>query len=468
MPDIPPEPGTRSYSLLPGRETGWPERSLSAKFILVLAPVFIVVALIGTSLLSDYDTHKGQEELAVRIGNQTARVATALGSHHATALDARHARDMMSILFSNPAIQCLEIRENSLNLNGHAAGNEVTIQPTGRLLFSLPTRNSCARTPEQLHLTVPVEAISHAAAVLTVIYSDAEINAAARARRDLDLVLVAAAFVIALLSALIALRLSVLRPLSRLYNSIRHAEATGERHPVPVKARDQIGTITAAFNEMLEREEAVEEGLARASDEIATLNQSLEGRVRKRTEELAQSEQRLTALIESFSSGIYIHRDFKPLYANSTLLDMLGYENSSEFLALASICAMRSPAFCPMPPNSATMAVSSEQASNVRERGISQSPSSTKESESLRKIFHGSWNHSNRRITHWHASTRGLALAFRSRVQSCDSMAVISSMTAPPGTAHGLRLHCLPTAWFAARCPATKKRPVNTGLFLVI
>ena len=41
-------------------------------------------------------------------------------------------------------------------------------------------------------------------------------------------------------------------------------------------------------------------------------------------------------MIENFSSGIYIHAKFKPIYANQTLLEMLGYNNQEDFLAMES------------------------------------------------------------------------------------------------------------------------------------
>ena len=51
---------------------------------------------------------------------------------------------------------------------------------------------------------------------------------------------------------------------------------------------------------------------------------------------LRKTDKNFSALIENFSSGIYIHRHFRPLYANQTLLEMLGFESLEEFLSLES------------------------------------------------------------------------------------------------------------------------------------
>ncbi len=51
---------------------------------------------------------------------------------------------------------------------------------------------------------------------------------------------------------------------------------------------------------------------------------------------LKKTNENFGALIENFSSGIYIHVHFRPLYANQTLLKMFGFESLDEFLSLES------------------------------------------------------------------------------------------------------------------------------------
>ncbi|MCH7956816.1 MAG: PAS domain S-box protein [Proteobacteria bacterium] len=53
-------------------------------------------------------------------------------------------------------------------------------------------------------------------------------------------------------------------------------------------------------------------------------------------EALRGSEERFRTLIDSSSQGILVHRHFRPLYANRTLVEMFGYDNVEEILALGS------------------------------------------------------------------------------------------------------------------------------------
>lgn len=59
---------------------------------------------------------------------------------------------------------------------------------------------------------------------------------------------------------------------------------------------------------------------------------------RKRAEAaLRESEARFRDLVEGSIQGIFVHRDFKPLFANQALADMLGYDSPEDILALRSV-----------------------------------------------------------------------------------------------------------------------------------
>ena len=47
-------------------------------------------------------------------------------------------------------------------------------------------------------------------------------------------------------------------------------------------------------------------------------------------------DDRFHALVENSKFGIYIHEKFRPIYANRTLLDLLGYDDLDDFLAIGS------------------------------------------------------------------------------------------------------------------------------------
>lgn len=299
-------------------------KRLSVKFLIVLVPVFLIISLIGLVALSQYDQRKDSDALASRIGNQVVRLAGAYARHDAWK-DKALARDLIAALASDRAVLCVEIRDSG----------------TGDLSAAMPANLGCRTVDSGHRLAIPIEGARPA--ILTTIFSDEEITAAADARRALVLLLISIAFFVSVITAAISFRLIVGRPLKRLKESIQEISRTGNRTPVSGPAGDEVGDIIRAFNEMIERESLREQHLDEANDEIRNLNRSLEQRVQARTEKLEQSEQRLKVLIESFSSGIYIHAKFKPLYANQTLLDMLGFASLDDFLAIESTEALLAP-----------------------------------------------------------------------------------------------------------------------------
>jgi PAS domain S-box-containing protein len=274
--------------------------------------------------LGQFDRRDDGDSLATRIGNQAAGVAGAIARHDGQNHPAL-AQDLMASLASDRAVTCVEYRDTR----------------TDRLLAAIPPRIGCQNNVTGHRLALPVD--ERGTHTLLTVFSDAEIAANVQARRTLDLVLIAFAFIIATMSALISFRLIVGRPLKRLYASIKRISDTGERVPVNASVGDELGRIIAAFNEMLERESQREQRLDAANSEITALNRTLEDRVRVRSDELHDSEQRLRHLIESFSSGIYIHAKFKPIYANQTLLRMFGFDGQDDFLAIESTEVLLAP-----------------------------------------------------------------------------------------------------------------------------
>lgn len=53
--------------------------------------------------------------------------------------------------------------------------------------------------------------------------------------------------------------------------------------------------------------------------------------------EIRRQQERFRSLIANAVHGFFVHRDFKPLYANRALLDLLGYDSEEEFLALGDV-----------------------------------------------------------------------------------------------------------------------------------
>jgi signal transduction histidine kinase/DNA-binding response OmpR family regulator len=125
-------------------------------------------------------------------------------------------------------------------------------------------------------------------------------------------------------SALIANRRTIGIPLERMLASINRARQGDDREPVDWDSQDEIGAVVSAFNEMQSRQQAYEEELHRARDD-------LELRVEERTKELAKAseqakraEAQLTEAIESISEGFSLYdADDRLVVCNKRYSDLL-------------------------------------------------------------------------------------------------------------------------------------------------
>lgn len=71
--------------------------------------------------------------------------------------------------------------------------------------------------------------------------------------------------------------------------------------------------------------------------EIKQHGETLEAQVVKRTEKLAESEERFRNLVEGSIQGVFIHRADSPLFANQAYADILGYDSPEDLLVAGSV-----------------------------------------------------------------------------------------------------------------------------------
>ena len=249
-------------------------RRLLLKFLLILAPVFVLATIPGVWVMVDRELRENQELLAARVGNNAARVALALERHFDAGIDGP-ARDLIGLLAVDRAFLCAEL-----------------IDPSGgRVFLAHPRGLPCGSRRDGQILKIPVGEDGNL--TLCVRYTDAELKEARFRQFSIAMFIVAVAFVVALLSSAIGFSLIVGRPLGQLLASIRETAKTGERKPVPARGNDELTAVIRAFNEMsemeVEREKSLREAnaLLRASDaELRSANELLEMRVEERTAEL--------------------------------------------------------------------------------------------------------------------------------------------------------------------------------------
>lgn len=87
----------------------WRTGGLLLKFLLIVMPVFLVLAVPGIGILVSYELREDQEALAARLGNQAARAVAALGRHDVSD-DPSLARDLIAPLAAERAVLCAEFR----------------------------------------------------------------------------------------------------------------------------------------------------------------------------------------------------------------------------------------------------------------------------------------------------------------------------------------------------------------------
>ena len=192
-----------------------PTLGLYLKLTAVMVPTFLLIAGSGLYWLSSHNILRGQEVMALRIGNATARVGTAL-EHLAEASDqpadwsALPATDLMQTLLADPAIRCVELR------NGD----------TGAVVTTVPRGLGCPAGRADLML--PFDLFTQPALRLVTRFNEAEIAATRRFQRDFLLLILAGGIVIAALANWISFRVIVGRPLRRLIARLEQARNAAE------------------------------------------------------------------------------------------------------------------------------------------------------------------------------------------------------------------------------------------------
>jgi len=261
----------------------WRRHGLLLKFVLILTPVFFILAVPSIGYLVHVRLQTDQHVLAARFGNQAARAAAALGRHD-TRGNPRLAQDLLAPLAADRAFICAELRDG-----------------TGRIAASVPPAQGCVPVRQDTNqLVLPVR--EDDGSTLTVRFSDAELNASENLQATLAMSVVGLAYLIAMASAITGFRIIVARPLRLLLSSIERSARTGKREQVGLRRKDELGAVIEAFDGMLQREDERELALTDSNRKLQVsqadlqlLNLDLEKRVEERTRDLVTAKQRAEA-----------------------------------------------------------------------------------------------------------------------------------------------------------------------------
>ena len=273
--------------MIPTKESG-KVPGLTVKFLLVVVPLFLLLSVPGLYFLVGMELRDDQDNLAARMGNKAARIASLL-ERHGGLENQSLAQGSLATLADDQAFLCAEL----------------TIEGLADTFAAMPAHIGCAGQPEKLFLDVPLGDARNAN--LHLRFTDSELAVAATKQRNLTQLVVAVSFLFAVLAAVAGFRLIVNRPLSRLLSAIRASTETGVRTPLNERSRDELGQVMNAFDEMMAREAKREADLERSNTalrsseaNLKSLNEELEERILERTARLKERELALSESQERF------------------------------------------------------------------------------------------------------------------------------------------------------------------------
>jgi PAS domain S-box-containing protein len=145
-------------------------------------------------------------------------------------------------------------------------------------------------------------------------------------------------------------------PEQSLYRGAERADIL-RRGAEPVEVRDGKRTLETWIEEQLELHErpdaAVIQQLSNGRWLKSTARSTSRGHtvalhiditeLKERESALRRSEEKFRNLLEGSIQGVFIHRDWHPLFVNQTLADMLGYDSPEDLLTLHSLAQVIAP-----------------------------------------------------------------------------------------------------------------------------
>ncbi|HEY6007184.1 MAG TPA: PAS domain S-box protein [Geobacteraceae bacterium] len=192
------------------------------------------------------------------------------------------------------------------------------------------------------HLTTRLRQELQLATPKTLLLQERNYQLAVRYDRRRDLVEFLFLLVLAVGTPVFIIKVyrALIAPIQTLHEGIRIISAGDLNHRIDISARDEIGELAAAFDEMAARRREAEEELRRVNaelerrveertEELSLLNRELEAEIEERNqaeEERRETESRYQLLFENASDGIMIFDlDGHILALNRIFCERLGY-----------------------------------------------------------------------------------------------------------------------------------------------
>ena len=212
----------------------WRIEQITTRFLVIAVSAAAVLAVLVAGAVSWRQFEAERQRLSASMA-ETARLNAIALQEPMWAINDRATRTIISSLAAHPGIVCAEVTD-----------------PHSRLLASTTPEGGCGLPPTAEPVTALVSYESHLLGQLTLWVDRGGLLSAARADARLSLAVFLALAAAMAVSAVFALRATVMQPLEQL----NHAISKAAKVPDNPRPDDELGRVITAYNSLLDRIEA--------------------------------------------------------------------------------------------------------------------------------------------------------------------------------------------------------------------
>ena len=206
---------------------------LFGKFLLILIPVFLLTSAAGLSFISERLAQDTHNELSARIGARSAHVAASL-SRNGQLGESIASQDLISTLLFDEAILCAEVKS-------HKDAPAVLVAPQSL---------GCVGQEAAAQFAIPLGLDGEN--MLYVRFTTPRSTPTRQSHREFSMLVMVFGLLISIVASFIGFRSIIGKPLKRLLTAIVQTDETAEPVYVPTSGKDEISTVTRAYNRMQE------------------------------------------------------------------------------------------------------------------------------------------------------------------------------------------------------------------------
>jgi diguanylate cyclase (GGDEF)-like protein/PAS domain S-box-containing protein len=221
---------------------------LFSKFLVMLLPLFALVASAALWSISNNSLKRHQQEMTTRVTTFAKQMSVPLGSE-AVRQNPSFQESYLSVFKADQAILCADVSDLK-----------------GTVVASWPSNIGCNGNEVLAQYSVPIKNTSN---TLKIGVSNLEIIDLVSTQRTYLLLILGMALIIAAVASWFAFHIVVGKPLSEILQAIRQTQKTGKMTKILEPTRDELGLLATALNEL---QDEVESEAAQNQKAMARIN----------------------------------------------------------------------------------------------------------------------------------------------------------------------------------------------------